>query len=207
MNKYFALAVFSSALIASPFLANAETLSRQLQLGMSGPDVSLLQTFLAKDPTIYPQARITGYFGSLTKVAVMNFQTRNGIEAVGRVGPATLPVINLQMNDNAGMDTNAPILSGISLTIGATTTSVKWNTNEQAAGIVYYSTSGLTMTDSITEVTIGGSVAMTDTALHTSQNVNISGLQPNTLYYYIIYTRDASGNVQVTWPTTFRTTN
>ena len=38
-----------------PTLTEAATLNRQLELGMSGSDVSDLQTFLAQDPTIYPQ--------------------------------------------------------------------------------------------------------------------------------------------------------
>jgi len=66
------------------FTANAATLTRQLELGMRGDDVSSLQTFLAQDVTIYPQGLVTGYFGSLTKSAVSNFQARNGISTVGR---------------------------------------------------------------------------------------------------------------------------
>ncbi len=187
--------------------AQAEMLTRQLEEGNSGADVSSLQTFLAKDPTIYPQGLVTGYFGSLTKSAVSNFQSRNGIATVGRVGPVTLIAINAKMNGSTGSDVYAPRIMGVTQVPGTNAASIQWSTNEAAAGMVYYSTTWPSMTDTLTEVTIGGSVATTDTLLRMSQSVSLSGLQPNTTYYYVIYSRDGSGNVQITWPSTFRTTN
>ncbi len=197
--------ILAVVLIAST--ANAEMLTRQLEEGNSGADVSSLQTYLAKDPTIYPQGLVTGYFGSLTKSAVSNFQSRNGIATVGRVGPVTLIAINAKMNDSTGSDVYAPRILGVTQVPATNAASIQWSTNEAASGMVYYSTTWPSMTDTLTEVTIGGSVAMTDTLLRMSQSVSISGLQPNTTYYYVIYTRDGTGNVQITWPSTFRTTN
>ncbi len=52
-------------------------------------EVSKLQQFLAKDSAIYPEGLVTGYFGSLTKAAVKRWQTKNGISALGLVGPVT----------------------------------------------------------------------------------------------------------------------
>ena len=192
-------------MIAAPFFVNADTLSRQLDLGMTGSDVSSLQTFLARDNTIYPQGLVTGYFGSLTKSAVSNFQARNGIATVGRVGPVTLAAINAQMNGNVGADRYAPIISSINVTSNTDNVVLRWNTNENAAGIVYYSTSYPSMMETNNDATIGGSVAMTDTLLRTSQAVTIQGLSSNTTYYYVIYARDGIGNVQTTWPATFKT--
>jgi len=37
--------------------------------------------------------------------------------------------------------------------------------------------------------------------------VSLQNLQPNTTYFYLIYTTDQKGNVSVTWPSTFQTTN
>jgi len=34
-----------------------------------------------------------------------------------------------------------------------------------------------------------------------------SNLQSDTVYYYLIYTTDQSGNVSVTWPASFHTNN
>lgn len=83
-------------------------LIRSLSQGMSGSDVTALQTVLASDPTIYPQGTITGYYGSLTAKAVRKFQKKYGIETLGIVGPKTLSKLNqvikelglAQENDN-----------------------------------------------------------------------------------------------------------
>lgn len=114
IKKTIVLAVSMMAVV--PFLAQADTITRQLELGMSGNDVSSVQTFLAKDRTLYPQGLVTGYYGFLTKSAVSNFQVRNGISAVGRIGPSTLPVINMQMSGMVVNDsTSAPIISGVTI--------------------------------------------------------------------------------------------
>ena len=132
------------AFILLPSISHADVLNRQLELGMRGSDVSALQTFLAQDPTLYPQGLVTGYFGSLTKVAVSNFQTHNGISSVGRVGPATLPVLNLQMAQGMNGSTNAPLITSMSTNVSRNSAAVAWNTNEFAKGVVYYSTNPLT---------------------------------------------------------------
>lgn len=65
-------------------------LTRSLNLGSrdnSSKDVSALQAFLnAKG---YLSVSPTGYFGQMTFVAVKNFQAREGLSAVGNVGPLT----------------------------------------------------------------------------------------------------------------------
>src|SRR4051812_19343034 len=91
------LGIMTALMFGLALHASAATLTRQLQLGMSGQDVSALQSFLALDSSVYPQGLITGYFGPLTKAAVIRFQTKNGISAVGRVGPITMNAINSQM--------------------------------------------------------------------------------------------------------------
>jgi hypothetical protein len=72
---------------------------------------------------------------------------------------------------------------------------------------VYYSTSPLVTYERENSVDVSGSTAYTDTNIHTSQNVYLSNLQANSTYYYMIYTTDQNGNVSVTWPQTFQTTN
>lgn len=61
---------------------------RTLYFGLSGTDVLLLQTLL-KTWGYYTYPEITGYFGNVTKVAVVAFQKANGIEPVGVMGPIT----------------------------------------------------------------------------------------------------------------------
>lgn len=59
--------------------------------------VSQLQRILAADAEVYPEARITGYYGPLTEQAVRRFQKKHGIVSSGSpqttgygvVGPAT----------------------------------------------------------------------------------------------------------------------
>lgn len=198
--------VIGLTLMVIPFATHAATLDRELQVGMSGSDVTALQTFLAQDRTIYPQGLITGYFGFLTKAAVSNFQSRNGISAVGRVGPATLPVINAQMSGGVsnGIDMYAPMISGVNVNTGGNNATVSWSTSEPARGVVYFSTSYLIEYEHPHSVDVSGSTASTDNNLRTSQSVVLSGLQSNTIYYYLVYVTDASGNVSITLPSTFR---
>jgi len=69
-------------------------LTRELQLGDEGDDVLQLQAYLAGDPELYPEGKLTGYFGPLTRAAVKRFQAKYGIAQVGRVGPVTLAKLN-----------------------------------------------------------------------------------------------------------------
>jgi hypothetical protein len=70
-----------------------------LHLGMSGQSVTRLPEFLAKDPAIYPEGKVSGYFGTLTLQAVQRFQKKYGIAnaanpGYGYVGPATRATLN-----------------------------------------------------------------------------------------------------------------
>ena len=199
------LAVAAVLMMSAPAFAS-DTLNRQLQLGMSGTDVSALQTFLAQDATIYPQGLVTGYYGTLTTSAVSNFQARNNIATVGRVGPITLAALNAQMAGGMS-NANAPTISGVSVSTGSTAATVYWNTDQLAKGLVYYSTSPLTTYEHLNSVDVSGSTAMTDTNFRTAQTVSIQGLLSNTTYFYMVYTTNQAGYVTVTVPSTFHTTN
>ncbi len=207
--RTIAAATLLGAMLLGPLMASAATLlTRQLQTGMTGSDVSTLQTFLAADSSIYPQGLVTGYFGFLTKSAVSNFQVRNGIDSVGRVGPVTLVAINAQIlaGGITGGDVTVPVLSAVSLTTGSTGATFGFATNEATHATVYYGTSPLSEYEWPHSVTIGGT-AVTDNSLNTSHSITLSGLQSNTTYYYDVYVTDAAGNATMTMQTTFRTTN
>ncbi len=63
--------------------ASCPTFTRDLKQGMSGADVSALQSYLGVTPA-------SGYFGPLTHAAVMKFQSENGVTPVaGYFGPLT----------------------------------------------------------------------------------------------------------------------
>lgn len=61
--------------------------SKDLTVGSSGSEVSALQKAIGVTPA-------TGYFGSVTKTAVMKFQASKGISATGFVGPLTRAALN-----------------------------------------------------------------------------------------------------------------
>ena len=77
------------------------TITSFMFLESRGEDVVRLQSFLRTDPSLYPKGFITGYYGSLTLLAVQKFQCRYRIicshlegPGYGRVGPATLQKLN-----------------------------------------------------------------------------------------------------------------
>jgi peptidoglycan hydrolase-like protein with peptidoglycan-binding domain len=200
--------VFSITVLSSfvSLVASADMITRQLEYGMSGSDVGAMQTFFAKDSTIYPQGLVTSYFGTMTKNAVINFQTKNNIAPAGRVGPATLPILNAAMNESLNGTTArqgsdvAPTIFGVTITNSGKMNSanLSWSTNEPAQGYVYYSSSPLTLYENVNSVTVtGANLASTNNNYMTYQNVVIPNVQVNTTYYYLIYTTDQDGNVSV----------
>ena len=96
--------------------------ARQLREGIQGEDVRLLQEILATDPIIYPQGLITGFFGPLTKIAVIKFQAKFGISQIGEVGPQTRAKINELLAEGAGKSGKVPpgllIAPGIAKKLG-----------------------------------------------------------------------------------------
>lgn len=78
----------------------AAMLIAQLDKGASGENVTLLQILLAADPALYPEGRVTGFYGNLTAQAVMRFQEWHGLPKVGRVGPRTLEKLREALEKN-----------------------------------------------------------------------------------------------------------
>ncbi len=65
-----------------------------LSEGMSGEEVRLLQATLANDASIYPEGKVTGYYGKLTREAVKRFQKKHGLLENGSMSTETTKKIN-----------------------------------------------------------------------------------------------------------------
>lgn len=186
--------------IAPALSARAVEFTRDLAVGSTGTDVSNLQIFLRADGTVYPEKLVTGYFGPLTRQAVMRFQAKNGIASVGRVGPITRAAINAQQLGGTGGadDISAPIISLTSGTSTQNTLRVTWVTNEETFGRVMYGTSWPFLY--ATAPSIGSA-----NGFSTAHTVTVPNLSGNAQYYYVIESKDAAGNTSYTLSTSIRT--
>jgi hypothetical protein len=61
-------------------------LTGPLSLGARGEQVKLLQEILKSDETLYPERKVTGYYGILTRKAIERFQKKYGIAKEGDRG-------------------------------------------------------------------------------------------------------------------------
>lgn len=76
--------------------------TQTLKRGTQNPQVKALQQYLKRDPLLYPEGLITGYFGPATERAVQRFQKKYNIISTGSpatgfgvVGPKTRNQLNL----------------------------------------------------------------------------------------------------------------
>ena len=205
----FGLVIPTLQVSASTFVP----LTGQVNVWEKSSNVTNLQMFLASDQNLYPEGLITGYYGPLTKAAVIRFQERYGIDPVGRVGPVTLAKINSLIQGggfSGAADVSGPQFVSMNKTVTSNSATFTWGTNENATAKIFYFTSPITMNEGdINSVGFGSTNGWTitnDGLSRTSQQVTITGLTPNTTYYYVIVATDVSGNVSVWNPnTTFKT--
>lgn len=108
------------------YLATLQTTLRQ---GSAGEQVATLQALLAADPELYPEGIVSGFYGRLTSDAVKRFQKKNGIEAVGFVGPKTLKKLqeHLKKNPLAFDVALAAATSTATSSAVSTSSSTPWN--------------------------------------------------------------------------------
>lgn len=78
------------------------TFTQNMARGSRSLQVTPLQQYLARDPALYPEGTVSGYFGTLTEKAVQRFQKKYGIASsgtpsttgYGAVGPKTRAKLN-----------------------------------------------------------------------------------------------------------------
>lgn len=199
-------------------LAQAATITNQLDLGSKGADVTTLQTYLSSNANWYPSGLVTGYFGNLTQGGVKMFQTSEGIVSrgspattgYGRVGPTTMARLNTAMNSGNVQSTlyTVPVLGPISVVRGSTYATFSWMTNEPTTGQIYWDTTTIQANEATgpgQTPFVSGTLAQDPSGKQTVHTVTISGLQPNTYYYYFMRSIDASGDMSEIMPTSFQT--
>ncbi|MEK7453131.1 MAG: hypothetical protein AAB614_02750 [Patescibacteria group bacterium] len=88
-------------------------------------------------------------------------------------------------------DTTAPIISSLSATsTTAVATHIKWITNENANGKVWYSVTSPVIATSTTS-------SISSAIFKKSHDITLSGLTASTTYYYLVESADLSGNKSV----------
>ena len=97
--------------------ASGVAITSDLTVGSSGSQVSALQSALvAQGHLVMPAGVAMGYFGSLTKAAVMKWQAANGVPSTGYFGPLS----RAKYNGSAGGTVPGSTVGGT--TIGSITT-------------------------------------------------------------------------------------
>lgn len=75
-------------------ISNKVLISAGLDIGSSGDEVRIIQSALSMNKNIYPSGIISGYFGNLTKQAVINFQKKYKILESGKIDADTAKKFN-----------------------------------------------------------------------------------------------------------------
>jgi uncharacterized surface protein with fasciclin (FAS1) repeats len=147
MKKQMMLAlaptVFMGLIMAVPAFADTSmmtsssmmtTPSSNLMMGSEGADVSSLQTFLvAKGFLTIPTGVSMGYFGSLTKSALVRYQASAGLPATGYFGTLTraklMAAMQMSMGSTSNMSTGMTTGSSMGMTSGMTSTGATVSTS------------------------------------------------------------------------------
>lgn len=124
MKKVIIASIFALALVlgSASTASAAYTFANYLRVGSTGADVTALQSWLVSQNFLTMPAGVSmGYFGQLTKAAVVKYQASVGLPATGFVGPLTVAKLN------GGSVASAPAAgcpAGYTCTpVGGTTTS------------------------------------------------------------------------------------
>ncbi len=126
MKKIILAAVLIPAILLSVIpMSQAEAHGNaNLGMGARGEDVINLQSTL-ETKGYFPQGTVKGYFGPITKDAVVKFQGENGLPTTGFYGPLTYAKLHA---DNGATVSNNGAMSG-------STTSTVPNPNTKAADL------------------------------------------------------------------------
>jgi len=114
------------------------------------------------------------------------------IDVGSRDGNGRVDVLGA-VNYLSAPDTEAPIISNIDSTTTSTTSTITWDTDEPATSLVDYGTDN------------GYGSSASDNNLVTSHSIELTGLDPSTIYHFKITSVDGSNNSASTADLTFET--
>jgi peptidoglycan hydrolase-like protein with peptidoglycan-binding domain len=87
-----------------------DILRQNLAEGMSGEDIKKIQEILATDPSLYPEGRITGYYGPLTREALRRLQVRHQLNPTGQVDEETRLLLEGYLKERFGEEIPSGLL-------------------------------------------------------------------------------------------------
>lgn len=101
-------------------------------------------------------------------------------------------------NSTTTPDTVAPVITAVAVgSITTTGATITWTTNENSDSDVYFST--------VNPLTKPSSTKVSSNSMVTSHSINLTGLTPTTVYYFVVESKDASGNESTSVQGTFTT--
>jgi hypothetical protein len=165
---------------------NGTTLSFTISVGAGANGLE------AMVPTTASSGALTGITRNGSPITYTTREVK-GIQYA--VFPATAGTY--QATYTAAADTTPPIISSVSaLPASGGTATITWNTNEASDSRVDYGTSPSSLT-----------LNAQNANLVTSHSIMLTGLAPNTTYYYRVTSRDSSGNSSTSPPTSGQPAN
>lgn len=169
ISSAVALTLGFATLASSAFASY--TFSNYLTVGSTGADVTALQSWLVSNGFLTMPAGVSmGYFGSLTKAAVIAYQASVGLPNTGFVGPLTVAKLNASQGTAmascpAGYTCTPPVTTSFTCPVGWTctppaTTSTTTTVNQNLTAIT---TPGVAGTLNIAKGTfVGNGVTVND---------------------------------------------
>ena len=179
-----------------------------LYRGLRNSDVATLQRFLIKRGLLAAD-NATGFFGNITEQAVKQFQASQGLPATGYVGPLTQGVLqNFAQPPSQQASPPLPTPTGITLnSLSSKIEAISWTTLTPSFASVEYKTTpfvGNTKQGFLFPLSSMSATNYTK-VLSTRNDLCITDLSPNTLYYVRTWNKDAAGQETVSSPFTFTT--
>jgi hypothetical protein len=168
------------------------TFTTEMGVGSRGAQVTALQQAIGVSPA-------TGYFGAITKAAVVKFQADNGIKTTGYVGPMTMAALNRMGGSTTtttvpGTTTTVPVTGVVTVALAPTTPGNGAIIAGQAAAALadFTFTNGSAAPVTVTNVTLSrggvssdntlsnvylynGAVRLTDSATVSSGKITFNG--------------------------------